>query len=308
LIRIKILARRFPAPIEIVHDRIFRRKLDMERAMLAGRCRRFTNRISAALIAFGVCQAASAPATAGEAVDLELVLAVDVSGSVDPEEARLQREGYLRALNDPGVIKAIEGAPLGRIAATYVEWAGVGHYKVVVDWRIIDGAASAKAFADALRQAPIERAHRTSISDAILFSLPHFDANDFDGTRRIIDISGDGANNYGKIVSEARDIAVAAGVTINGLPILSGQANSFYPTTPDLDLYFRDCVIGGPGAFYVVANGFEDFARAVRRKLILEVANVVPRKERWRIWRASRPETVPCTIGEFRWLTINPGE
>lgn len=249
-----------------------------------------------------------APLLAGEAVDLELVLAVDVSGSVDPVEARLQREGYLRALADPRVIKAIRQAPLGKIAATYVEWAGVGHYKIVVDWRIIDSTASAKAFIEALQQAPVETAHRTSISDAILYSMPRFDSNDYDGTRRIVDISGDGANNYGKIVSEARDIAVAAGITINGLPILSNPTNSLYPTTPDLDLYFRDCVIGGPGAFYVVANGFEDFARAVRRKLILEVANAPPAAADWRIWRASQHEKMPCTIGEYRWLTINPGE
>ena len=271
--------------------------------------RRFGQWLSAACVAAYV-GGISLPTTllAGEAVDLELILAVDVSGSVDPIEARLQREGYLRALADPSVIKAIRGAPLGRIAATYVEWAGVGHYKVVVDWRIIDGPESARAFADALEQAPIETAHRTSISDAILFSIPRFDANNFDGTRRIIDISGDGANNYGKIVSEARDIAVAAGITINGLPILSDPGQSFYPTTPHLDLYFRDCVIGGPGAFYVVANGFEDFARAVRRKLILEIANAPPAPENWRIWRASQHEKMPCTIGEYRWLTINPGE
>lgn len=250
------------------------------------------------------------PATllAGEAVDLELVLAVDVSGSVDPVEARLQREGYLRALADPGVISAIQRAPLGRIAVTYVEWAGVGHYKIVVDWRIIDSTESARTFMEALQRAPIEAAHRTSISDAILYSMPRFDSNGYDGTRRIVDISGDGANNYGKIVSEARDIAVAAGITINGLPILSNPTNSLYPTTPDLDLYFRDCVIGGPGAFYVVANGFEDFARAVRRKLILEVANAPSAPAGWRIWRASQHEKMPCTIGEYRWLTINPGE
>lgn len=275
--------------------------------MLRGGWRRLIRLMSTLSLAVSGL-AVPAPLSAAEAVDLELVLAVDVSGSVDPAEARLQREGYLRALNDPGVIKAIEGAPLGRIAVTYVEWAGVGHYKTVVDWRIIDGAATARAFTDALRQVPIETAHRTSISDAILYSLPRFDTNNYEGTRRIIDISGDGANNYGKIVSDARDIAVAAGVTINGLPILSDPNNSLYPTTPDLDLYFRDCVIGGPGAFYVVANGFADFARAVRRKLILEIASAPVRPAGWRIWRVSGHEKMPCTIGEYRWLTINPGE
>lgn len=262
--------------------------------------------VSAFLFAIGFASLATVPVSAAEAVDLELILAIDVSGSVDPVEARLQREGYIRALNDPGVIKAIRAAPLGRIAATYVEWAGMGHYKILVDWRIIDSAESAKTFTDTLQLTPIETAHRTSISDAILHSLPRFVSNAYEGTRRIIDISGDGANNYGIIVSEARDIAVAAGVTINGLPIISDPTNSLYPTTPDLDLYFRDCVIGGPGAFYVVANGFDDFARAVRRKLILEIANASPAP--WRIWRASEHEKMPCTIGEYRWLTINPQE
>ncbi len=264
--------------------------------------------VSAWLFAIACIGPTAGRPAAAEAVDLELVLAVDVSGSVDPTEARLQREGYLRALNDPGVIKAIRAAPLGRIAATYVEWAGVGHYKILVDWRIIDSAESARAFTDMLQKTPIETAHRTSISDAILFSLPRFASNAFEGTRRIIDISGDGANNYGKIVSEARDIAVADGVTINGLPIVSNPTNSLYPTTPDLDLYFRDCVIGGPGAFYVVANGFEDFARAVRRKLILEIADIAPANGAWRIWRAAEQEKMPWTIGEYRWLTINPRE
>lgn len=262
--------------------------------------------VSAFVFAIGLVGLAVAPVSAADAVDLELVLAIDVSGSVDPMEARLQREGYIRALNDPGVIKAIRAAPLGRIAVTYVEWAGVGHYKILVDWRVIDSAESARAFTDALQSTPIETAHRTSISDAILYSLPRFGSNAYEGTRRIIDISGDGANNYGIIVSEARDMAVAAGVTINGLPIVSDPTNSLYPTTPDLDLYFRDCVIGGPGAFYVVANGYEDFARAIRRKLILEIADAL--SDPWQIWHASKHEKMPCTIGEYRWLTINPQE
>ena len=258
-----------------------------------------------------------APAAA-EPVDLELVLAVDVSGSVDEREARLQREGYQKALVNDDVIKAIEAGMLGRIAVTYVEWAGLGHYKIVVDWSVIHDKASAEAFVAKLTAVPIQKAHRTSISDAIDLSVPRFAANRFQGTRRIIDISGDGANNYGRLVNEARDAAVSAGITINGLPIISDQASLMYPTIADLDLFFHDCVIGGPGAFHVVANGFEDFARAVRKKMILEIAGMTdPRVRRvaghpvpgqhWRLWRAAEREPIPCNIGEWRWMSIMMG-
>ncbi|MCG8546322.1 MAG: DUF1194 domain-containing protein [Alphaproteobacteria bacterium] len=253
-----------------------------------------------------------------EAVDLELILAADVSGSVDEREAHLQREGYQKALVNDDVIKAIEAGMLGRIAVTYVEWAGLGHYKVVVDWSVIHDKASAEAFVAKLTAVPIQKAHRTSISDAIDLSVPRFAANRFQGTRRIIDISGDGANNYGRLVNEARDAAVAAGITINGLPIITDQASLIYPTIADLDLFFHDCVIGGPGAFHVVANGFDDFARAVRKKMILEIAGTSdpwvqrvvnrPRSgQHWRIWRAAEREPIPCNIGEWRWMSIMMG-
>jgi hypothetical protein len=267
----------------------------------------------------------SAPLRANEPVDLELVLAVDVSGSVDRDEARLQREGYLRALVHPKVIQAIQGGMLRRIAVTYVEWAGMGHYKTVVDWSVIQDKASAEDFVAKLRSAPIETAHRTSISEAIERSIPRFAANAYVGTRRILDISGDGANNYGNIVTEARDMAVKAGITINGLPILSDQSGALYPTIPKLDLFYRDCVIGGPGAFHIVANGFADFAQAIRRKLILEIAGLDHRRPAargaafpagrrgrgapdWRIWRVSERESPPCTVGEWRWMSIIQGE
>lgn len=258
-------------------------------------------RCAAALLAVGLTATAL---RAGEPVDIELILAVDVSGSVDREEALLQRRGYLSALVNPSVVDAIESGLHRRIAATYVEWAGLGHYNVLVDWTIIADMASARAFADTLAAAPLTTAHRTSISDAIEKSIPRSAANRFDGTRRIVDISGDGANNYGNLVDVARDKAVKAGIVINGLPILSDPSTQFIPTIANLDLFYRDCVIGGPGAFYVVAKGFADFARAVRRKLILEIAGSPPP---WRIWRAAEREAPPCNAGEWRWFGLMSG-
>ena len=250
-------------------------------------------------------------------VDLELLLAADVSGSVDAEEARLQRNGYLGALRNPEVIAAIKSGMLGRIALSYVEWAGLGWYKVIVDWTEIHDEASAAAFAAKLAAAPIVTAHRTSVSDAIDLSVPRFTGNGFEGTRRILDVSGDGSNNYGRLVTDARDDAVAAGITVNGLPIVTDQTNAKYPTIPNIDLFYRDCVIGGPGAFHVVADGFEDFDRAVRKKLILEIANRVPTGSRHaaapahfgaaRLWRVADRVSPPCNIGEWRWLGIITG-
>ena len=214
---------------------------------------------------------------AAETVDLELILAVDVSGSIDEEEAQLQRQGYADALSDPLVIGAITSGMLGRVALTYVEWAAFGHYRTVVDWSLIDGDESAKDFVRRLVTIPVVTARRTSISSAIENSLPMFEANEFEGIRRVIDISGDGANNYGRFVNEARDDAVAAGITINGLPIINDRPSRFgWRTIPNLDLYYEHCVVGGPGAFIVVAENFQAFATAVRRKLILEIARTGP--------------------------------
>ncbi len=257
-------------------------------------------------------------AVAGQPVDLELILAVDVSGSIDPDEARLQRQGYQQALVSQEVIRAIKGGATGRIAVAYAEWAGMEYYKVVVDWTLIDGLESAKAFVARLAAQPITRAHRTSLSGAIDFSVPLFAANAYDGTRRVIDISGDGANNYGRLVTEARDDAIKQGITINGLPIMGDPSGTSYPSNPDLDLFYRDCVIGGPGAFYVVARGFGDFAGAIRKKLVLELAGRSPEDGGravaaagpWRLWRAAAEEkrqSPPCDIGEWNWLNIIQG-
>ncbi len=243
------------------------------------------------------------PSLAGQPVDLELALAVDVSGSIDEEEAQLQRDGYVAAFRDPAVIRAIEHGMLGRIAVAYYEWAGAGRVRVIVDWTLVSNANSAHAFAGQLTLEPPRTVRRTSISSAIDFGVPYFERNEFDGTRRVIDVSGDGANNSGDLVTRARDRAVAAGVTVNGLPIMNGRPGPFgWPPIEDLDLYYRDCVIGGPGAFLVVANSFDEFAEAVRRKLILEIAGtgaapparVVPAQ------LAPQRTAPPCNIGELR--------
>ncbi len=208
-------------------------------------------------------------------VDMELVLAVDVSGSIDLAEAQLQRQGYLSALSDPSLVAAIQRGGFGRIAATYIEWSGQGQQRMLVDWRLIQDTANALAFVAALRTRPVvvEEERRTSISGAIDFSVKLFEGNGFEGTRRVIDISGDGRNNVGFRVTERRDKAVAAGITINGLPIVNARHNPSGAAPPaDLELYYRDCVIGGAGSFIVIADGYDTFGPAIRRKLVLEVA------------------------------------
>ena len=259
------------------------------------------------LLAIAACAAwgATCPAAtrAETPVDLELILAVDVSRSIDREEARLQRQGYVDAFRDPALARVIGSGFIGKIAVGYFEWAGEGYARVVVPWTVIDGETSARAFAERLSQAnPPGSARRTSISHAIAYALPWFDGNGIAGTRRVIDISGDGPNNDGELVLSAREKALAAGATINGLPIM-GHSRGLYSryNLPDLDLYFRDCVIGGPGAFMEVAVDFPDFARAVRRKLILEIAAHTPRGRSRVIPAQAAPDAriaPPCNIGE----------
>jgi hypothetical protein len=210
-------------------------------------------------------------------VDLELVLAVDISGSVDEVEALLQREGYIAALRHPQVIEAIQGGMFGGIAVTYVEWAGDHYQRTMLGWTLLDGAESADAFADALAETPLLTAHWTSLSGAIDYAVPLFDDNGFEGFRRVIDISGDGHNNRGRPVEDARDEAVATGITINGLPIVNDRPNPWGGRPPiDLDVYYEQRVIGGPGAFIVVAEDYTSFASAILSKLLLEIAGETP--------------------------------
>jgi Protein of unknown function (DUF1194) len=242
----------------------------LERGSCAGR-------LACGLLA-GLALLAWRPAGGAELpVDLELVLAVDISGSVDRIEARLQREGYIAALRHPDVVSAIQGGMFGRIALAYVEWAGDHYQRTMLDWTVIEDPAGAHAFADALVETPLLTAHWTSLSGAIDYAAALFDRNGIEGVRRVIDISGDGYNNRGRPVEQARDQAVAAGITINGLPIVNDRPNPWGGTPPaDLDRYYEELVIGGPGAFIVVADDYTAFASAILSKLLLEIAGDLP--------------------------------
>ena len=208
-------------------------------------------------------------------VDLELVLAVDVSASIDAEEARQQREGYVAAIADPAVIEAIRANFHQRIALAYIEWASADYQRLLIDWTVIEDAASADEFAAALAAAPVFSARWTSISGAIDFIVPLFDGNGYAGERQVIDISGDGPNNWGPPITLARDRAVARGIVINGLPILNDRRQPFALPTPielALDQYYTEYVIGGPGSFVIPVLNIEDFRIAILNKLIREIA------------------------------------
>ncbi len=221
------------------------------------------------------------PATAAEDVDLLLVLAADVSRSVDQPKFQLQRDGYAAAISNPRVLDAISSGPNRRIAICFVEWSGAGNQKLVVDWTIVSDANSARAFGDQLAEAPRSFADRTSISGGIEFSMVQFARSPYSAKRRTIDVSGDGTNNSGRDVVLARSEAVAQGVTINGLVILSERPLPWNPehTNPPggLPKYFNDNVIGGPGAFVIVADDFKSFGQALISKMIAEIASLPPR-------------------------------
>jgi hypothetical protein len=215
------------------------------------------------------------PARAGgDPVDVLLVLAVDVSRSVDEDEARLQREGYRAAVSDPRVVEAMRGGAIGAVAITYVEWAGAEFQRQTLPWMRISTQADASRWAEMLAEAPRQSLSWTSISSAIDFSVALLEAAPFEATRRVIDVSGDGVNNSGGPVEMARDRAVAQGIVINGLPIVNDRPTFGRRTTMPLDQYFTESVIGGDGAFLVVAEDFESFGAAVRRKLIREIAGL----------------------------------
>src|ERR1700681_819119 len=230
------------------------------------------------LLASMVVAAILAPAVAraAEDVDLLLVLAVDVSRSIDATKFQLQREGYVAAVADPHVLEAIHSGRTGRIGLTFVEWSGVGAQKVVIDWTTIGDADSAKGFGDRLLEAPRSFADRTSISGAIEFAMGQLDKAPYEAARRTIDVSGDGTNNAGRDVATLRDEAVAKGITINGLVILSDNPMSWNPdhTNPPGGLanYYRNNVVGGPSAFVMVAENFNSFGQAIIKKMIAEVA------------------------------------
>jgi hypothetical protein len=215
------------------------------------------------------------PAKAQSEVDLALVLAVDISNSMDPEEQELQRQGFVEALRSPLIHKAIGSGMLGRIAVVYLEWAGPTIQYVTVPWTQIGGPEDALSFADRLAQAPIRRGPRTSISGAIDASMRLLSESNVEAVRRVIDISGDGVNNLGRSITQARDEALSEGVVINGLPLLLNRPTNSWDSE-NLDQYYRDCVIGGPGAFMIPVRERHQFAEAIKTKIIREIAGVAP--------------------------------
>jgi hypothetical protein len=219
-------------------------------------------------------------ARAAEPVDLLLVLASDVSRSVDHPKFLLQREGYAAAISDPQVLEAIKSGPHQKIAVCFVEWSGFGAQKLVIGWSKIDGAGPARKFGDQLLELPRSFADRTSISGGIEFSYAQFESAPFEAPRKTIDVSGDGTNNAGRDVKIARDEVLAKGVVINGLVILSDRPvpwNAEHTNPPGgLEKYYQDNVVGGPGAFVLVAENFQSFGRAIVKKLIAEIASLKP--------------------------------
>lgn len=233
-------------------------------------------------------------------VDLELVLAVDGSRSMDPDEQLLQRQGYIAALRHPEVIAAIQSGPLGRIAITYFEWSGVNSQRIVVPWSLIEDSESADAVASRIRPGEIYGRYGTSISASLAFGAALFDDNGYAGERRAIDVSGDGPNNMGPPVAPVRDAVIARGIVINGLAITlrnpRQDAGTGYFDIDNLDAYYRDCVVGGVGAFTIAVTAVEQFESAIRRKLVTEIAASQPR-----IIPVAEQEVLPkadCMIGE----------
>jgi hypothetical protein len=241
----------------------------------------------------------SADKDSAPSVDVELVLAVDVSYSMDMDELAIQREGYAQAIVSKEFLQALKSLPNGKISVTYFEWAASSDQKIIIPWRVIDGPETADAVADEIMKTPIRRASRTSISGAIYFAMPLFEANPYRGLRRVIDISGDGPNNNGLPIIGARDTALAKGITINGLPIMVKEPSYSTMDIENLDWYYEDCVIGGPGSFVVPIKDRDKFKEAIRTKLLLEVAGRTP--ERRVVPVAEREPRVSCLIGEKIW-------
>jgi hypothetical protein len=224
-------------------------------------------------------------------IDVALVLAVDMSGSMDIEEAEVQRMGYVEALRHPEFINAVTAGLNGRIAVSYFEWAGSVNETSVIGWQLIDDAKDAADLAEHLASRPVFTRRGTSISNAITFASKLISASPYDAMRRVVDISGDGPNNLGPPVNPARNAAVASGIVINGLAILIRPSG----TQGSLDRYYADCVIGGPGSFVLPVHQPEDFAVAIRQKLIMEVSG---RQQPARVIPVQTPPPSDCMMGE----------
>jgi Protein of unknown function (DUF1194) len=244
-------------------------------------------------------QLAEQPADKEASVDVELILATDVSYSMDMDELAVQREGYAQALVSKEFLQALKTLPHGKISITYFEWAASSDQKIIIPWRLIDGPETADAVAAEIMKTPVRRASRTSISGAIYFAMPLFDEDPYHGLRKVIDISGDGPNNNGAPVLGARDEALSKGIVINGLPIMVKEPSYSTMDIDNLDWYYEDCVIGGPGSFVVPIKDREKFKEAIRTKLLLEVAGRTP--ERPAVPVAEKEPRVSCLIGEKIW-------
>lgn len=257
--------------------------------------------------AFAFSSGWSVPAARAEPVDVELIIAADVSLSMSYDELRIQRDGYVAALTHDSVINAIQDGMHGRIAIAIFEWAGEGSQFLVVPWTIIESRADAQQVVQQMARTPPRSARRTSISGAIAFAGDLFAESHFTGMRRVLDVSGDGPNNSGPPVVPMRDALVAQGVTINGLPLMTNMGPAGRFDIDDLDDYYANCVIGGPGAFSIPVTDWADFPEAVRRKIVLELAG--PWSPTWRRYaeREVKALTVSmageydCMIGERRW-------
>ena len=232
-------------------------------------------------------------------VDVELVLAIDISYSMDFDELALQREGYVQAIASQEFLNALKQGTNGKVAVTVVEWAGIAEQRIVLPWRLIDGPTSAQAAANELARMPVRRAFRTSISGALMFSAALFEGNGFRGIRRVIDVSGDGTNNQGPLVTLVRDEVLAKGIVINGLPIMLKEPQPGSVDLKDLDIYYEDCVIGGPGAFVVPIRERDKFKDAIRTKLVLDIAQY--RGEGRVIPASAQAPRISCTLGEQMW-------
>ena len=234
-----------------------------------------------------------------QTVDVELILAVDVSYSMDMDELAIQREGYAQAIQSKEFLQALKLGPNGRIAVTYFEWAASTDQKIIIPWRLVDGPETADAVAAEILKTPIRRASRTSISGALLFAAPLFESSGFHGVRRVIDVSGDGVNNNGPLVVPTRDDVLAKGITINGLPILLKRPTMSMIDIENLDVYYEDCVMGGPGSFVIPIREREQFITATRTKLVQEIARHIPQSRIVPV-SADAPR-ISCTIGERMW-------
>ena len=209
-------------------------------------------------------------------VDVKLVIAVDVSYSMDLDELVVQREGSAQAIVSKEFLQALKTGPNGKVAVTYFEWSASSDQRIIIPWRVIDGPKTAHAVAAEIMKAPVERGSRTSISGAINFAMPLFETSPYRGLRRVIDISGDGPNNSGAPVTSPRDAALEKGITINGLPIMVEEPSLATMDIDNLDFYYEDCMVGGPSSFVVSIKDRDKFKEAIRTKLQLEAAGQIP--------------------------------